>query len=228
MDTTVALVLALVGLVSCCNCILINIRPFHSAILQAHNFYRRLEPASNMRFMTWDRYLEARAAQWASNCYFEHQRGGLGENLSYFTSTGSPVPPRSVIQRSIGLWASEKPIYRWTRSCGAACHYTQLIWATTSRVGCALSFCPVMRVGFGQLQTNAMYFACFYAPAGNFIGQYPFIPGPRCSRCGRGQSCVRGLCGGYLFPFSRRRRRSVRMTSKDEFMGIVSERADGF
>lgn len=77
-------------------------------------------------FQTWDPYLANRAAQWSETCYFEHQRGGVGENLSYFTSTGRPVPPRTVIQRSIGLWAAEKRLWRWSTSCGAACHYTQV------------------------------------------------------------------------------------------------------
>ena len=31
--------------------LLINIRPYQFAILQSHNFYRRFEPASNMRYM---------------------------------------------------------------------------------------------------------------------------------------------------------------------------------
>ena len=74
----------------------------------------------------WDSYLEDRAAEWSENCFFEHQRGGLGENLSYFTSTGRPVPPRTVIQRSIGLWAAEKRLWPWSTSCGSACHYTQV------------------------------------------------------------------------------------------------------
>ncbi|XP_060555626.1 peptidase inhibitor 15-like [Ruditapes philippinarum] len=153
---------------------------------------------------------------------------GLVQNLSYFTSTGRPVPPRSVVQRSIGLWAAEKRLYRWSRGCGAACHYTQLIWAQTSRVGCSLSFCPLLRVGQGSIQRNAMYFACFYAPAGNFIGQYPFIPGRRCSRCGRGESCLRGLCAGRVQRFfGGRRRRSAKLSAKEEFEGIVSERSLG-
>jgi len=80
-------------------------------------------------FQTWDPYLVSRAARWSETCYFEHQRQGLGENLSYFTSTGAPVPPATVVQRSIGLWAAEKRIWRWSTSCGAACHFTQVAYA---------------------------------------------------------------------------------------------------
>ncbi|XP_052257413.1 peptidase inhibitor 15-A-like isoform X2 [Dreissena polymorpha] len=213
------------AVLKCCTCALINIRPYQAAILQAHNLYRSREPAANMRALVWDNFLAYRAAQWTETCYFEHQRRGFGENLSYFTSTGPPLSSRTAVQRSIGLWAAERPLWGRGPQCGAACHYTQLIWATTTRVGCALSYCPSLRVGMSQIQRNSQYFACFYSPPGNFIGQLPFIPGPRCSRCGRGQACVRGLCSPM--PFGRRRRRSAKLSTKSEFLGIVHERSDG-
>ncbi|WAR24864.1 PI15A-like protein [Mya arenaria] len=176
-----------------CTCVLINIRPFQRAILQAHNYYRRVETAANMQNMVWDNYLAARAAQWSETCYFEHQRRGLGENLAYFTSTGRPLPPRTVVQRSMGLWAAEKRLWRWSTSCGAACHFTQLIWASTNRVGCSLSYCNFLRVGASSTQRNAMYFACFYNP--------PYV--------------------------GRRGRRSVKQTSREEYLGLLRERHEG-
>ncbi|XP_052266963.1 peptidase inhibitor 15-A-like [Dreissena polymorpha] len=213
------------ALLQCFACVLVDIRPFQRAILQAHNFYRSQEPAANMRALIWDNNLAFRAAQWTETCFFEHQRRGFGENLSYFTSTGPSLPPRTVVQRSIGLWAAERPLWGRGPQCGAACHYTQLIWATTTRVGCALSYCPLLLVGMSQMQRNAMYFACFYSPPGNIIGQLPFIPGPRCSLCERGMACVRGLCSPM--PFAFRRRRSAKLSAKSEFLGIVRERSDG-
>ena len=46
--------LALVAFLLCdreVEAVLLNIRPYQSAILQAHNFYRSIEPAANMRYM---------------------------------------------------------------------------------------------------------------------------------------------------------------------------------
>jgi len=35
-----------------------------------------------------------------------------------------------------------------------------------------------------------------YYYRGNYVGEYPFIPGAACSSCGRGEGCVQGLCSG--------------------------------
>ena len=39
--------------------VLVNIRPYQFAILQSHNFYRRMEPASNMRYMVSGSFLSS-------------------------------------------------------------------------------------------------------------------------------------------------------------------------
>lgn len=39
----------------------------------------------------------------------------------------------------------------------------QLVWATTSRVGCAVYTCPRMNV-WGEIWENAIYLVCNYSP----------------------------------------------------------------
>ena len=39
----------------------------------------------------------------------------------------------------------------------------QLVWATTSRVGCAVHVCPRMNV-WGEIWENAVYLVCNYSP----------------------------------------------------------------
>lgn len=39
----------------------------------------------------------------------------------------------------------------------------QLVWATTSRVGCAVHICPAMNV-WGEIWENAVYLVCNYSP----------------------------------------------------------------
>ena len=70
--------------------------------------------------------------------------------------------------RAVASWASEAATYSWdTNACSAECgHYTQLVWAATSSVGC----------GESTDGTNT-YWVCDYAPPGNFNGQRPYEPG---------------------------------------------------
>lgn len=174
-----------------------------------------LEGAADMKYMTTDYGLENLSQRWADRCVFEHQMRGYGENLAFISSTGPTPDPGYVIRESIRQWYNERPLYRFgTGSCGAACHYTQMIWARTSRVGCAMSYCAALSDGRGRVYRNAQYFVCFYSPQGNFIGQTPYTPGPACSRCPMGNTCTReGLCFGPDV-MGRRRRRSVAATYK--------------
>nr|XP_022318496.1 cysteine-rich secretory protein LCCL domain-containing 2-like [Crassostrea virginica] len=193
----------------------VDIRGYRGYIQRTHNNLRALEGAADMKFLTVDRQLEMLSQNWADRCMFEHQMRGYGENLAFISSTGPTPDPGYVIRESIRQWYNERPLYRFGRgSCGAACHYTQMIWARTSRIGCAMSYCDSLFDGRGRVYRNAQYFVCFYSPQGNFIGQTPYTPGPACSRCPAGNSCTReGLCYGPDF-MGRRRRRSVAATYK--------------
>ncbi|XP_048763581.1 cysteine-rich secretory protein LCCL domain-containing 2-like isoform X1 [Ostrea edulis] len=208
----VCAVLQFVGL----DAVYVDIRRFRGYIQNTHNDLRSLEGAADMKYMTTDRSLEIAAQQWADRCEFEHQMRGYGENLAFISSTGATPEPGYVIRESIRQWYNERPLYSFgTQSCGAACHYTQMIWARTSRLGCAMSYCNTLFDGRGRVYRNAQYFVCFYSPQGNYIGQTPYTPGRPCSRCPRGNFCTRkGLCYGPDFVGPRRRRRSVAPTYK--------------
>ena len=136
-------------------------------LLHAHNSERglvRLPP------LLWDPALSADATayarQLASSGRFEHSsrqaRRGTGENLWMGTSRAfSP-------EQMVGNWASEKQWFRpgifpyvsrsggWQRDG----HYTQMIWPTTTRVGCGLAS------GRGR-----DVLVCRYSPAGNIDGR---------------------------------------------------------
>lgn len=118
----------------------------------------------------WDSALEATATayarQLARSGAFRHSdrraRRGVGENL--WTGTRGAFSP----ERMIGNWASER---RWFRagifpnvsSTGRwsdVAHYTQVIWPTTTRVGCGLAS------GRGR-----DVLVCHYSPAGNIDGR---------------------------------------------------------
>lgn len=176
---------------------LIDISANISLITDIHNFYRRQEQAADMKELMWDKHLQSRAEQWSENCYFGHQRAGLGENLSSFWTNGPQFSLLYIVIQSCLSWWKEINDWTWSTDCEPACHYTQMIWSKSEKLGCALSKCTSLLNDFGQSTPNADFFVCFYDPPGNFIGQYPYVVGDRCSSCDSDETCHRGLCSKW-------------------------------
>ena len=146
-----------------------RLSPFAQAFVDAHNDARgRAQPTPSPALpdLAWDDGLAEIAADWAAGCVFEHSTGTTGENLAAFSNS---VEPKVVVD----AWFSEIADYDYAdNSCapGKQCgHYTQVVWRTTERVGCALQVCDNLR-GFGP----AEYWVCEYDPAGNWVGQKPY------------------------------------------------------
>ncbi|PVD20621.1 hypothetical protein C0Q70_18779 [Pomacea canaliculata] len=169
------------------------------ALLDIHNYDRRLRKASDMRLMEWNSKLEQLAQDWADGCNFEHRRDtpGVptgfsynGENLYAATHTYDPV----FILRG---WHDEEEIaYDYeTGDCKSVCgHYTQVVWASSYAVGCGVTYCSTLRnVNFNQ----GYYVVCNYGPGGNYAGQKPYKLGSGpCTECpDDAPYCVDGLCG---------------------------------
>jgi len=139
----------------------------------AHNLVRR---PLGLKDLIWDENLAAYASVWAkelaqkNNCKMKHRpqgSGGLckqihGENLAW--NLGYQSTP----QRVTNAWAQEVHDYNYaTNSCkpGKACgHYTQIVWKTTTHLGCAMYSC----------ENQEEIWVCNYSPPGNFIGQKPY------------------------------------------------------
>ncbi|XP_054621807.1 cysteine-rich secretory protein LCCL domain-containing 1 isoform X2 [Dunckerocampus dactyliophorus] len=184
-------------------------------ILDLHNKLRGqvYPPASNMEYMEWDTELERTAEEWAETCLWEHGPAGLlpqiGQNLG--AHWGRYRPPTFHVQ----AWYDEVRDYSYPypqecnpycplRCSGPVCtHYTQLVWATSSRVGCAVNLCYNMNV-WGQIWAKAVYLVCNYSPKGNWLGYAPYKHGTPCSACpsSYGGGCKDNLCykGGYANP----------------------------
>ncbi|KAJ8023543.1 Peptidase inhibitor 16 [Holothuria leucospilota] len=134
-----------------------------TAIVEKHNEYRRkVSPtASNMAELKWDADLTKKAQDLADGCVFEHSiTYGIGQNL--YVSTGE----RDVIA-PVTSWHDEVKNYTYEdNKCdeGAICgHYTQVIWASTTAVGCGIKHCPsliIPHVG----EWNGWMFVCNYKP----------------------------------------------------------------
>ncbi|XP_066276570.1 GLIPR1-like protein 1 isoform X2 [Branchiostoma lanceolatum] len=171
-----------------------------NTILQAHNNYRKaVNPtAANMEYMEWDDSLATIAQGWADGCDFAHNPNpaanyagsSVGENI--YAGTGSYTAGKETEN-----WNNEVSDYTYSsNSCrsGAVCgHYTQVVWATSNKLGCGWKLC-------GTLATvnwnNANLVVCNYAAAGNFIGQKPYVSGTPCTQCANGNdNCSDNLCG---------------------------------
>ncbi|XP_041737260.1 cysteine-rich secretory protein LCCL domain-containing 1-like [Coregonus clupeaformis] len=178
-----------------------------TAILDLHNKLRGqvYPPASNMEYMVWDTELERTAEEWAETCLWDHGPASLlpqiGQNLG--AHWGWPRPPTSHVQ----AWYDEVGDYSFPypqecnpycpfRCSGPVCtHYTQLVWATSSRIGCAINMCYNMNV-WGHIWAKAVYLVCNYSPKGNWWGHAPYKHGTPCSACppSYGGGCKDNLC----------------------------------
>ncbi|MFT7809165.1 peptidase inhibitor 15 [Arapaima gigas] len=177
------------------------------AILDYHNKVRGkvFPPAANMEYMVWDDSLAKSAEAWAAACLWDHGPQYLlrflGQNLSVRTGRY-----RSILQL-VKPWYDEVKdyVFPYPRDCNPRCplkcygpmctHYTQMVWATSNRVGCAIHTCHNMNV-WGSVWKRATYLVCNYSPKGNWIGEAPYKVGVPCSACppSYGGSCSNNMC----------------------------------
>ena len=130
-------------------------------------------PSPPLLPLAWNISAEAVAQVWANNCQWMHNpnRGALGENI--YAAAGNPIrTPADVV----GSWAIEKNDFNYasnTCAAGAVCgHYTQIVWRSTSGLGCATKICTTGSpfTGFSTWQ----FWVCDYSPPGNVGGQKPY------------------------------------------------------
>uniref|UniRef100_A0A8D2C2L6 SCP domain-containing protein n=1 Tax=Sus scrofa TaxID=9823 RepID=A0A8D2C2L6_PIG len=155
--------------------------------------------ASDMLYMTWDPELAKIARSWASSCQFAHNKQLKSPYRLHpnFTSLGENLWTGSLsifsVTSAITDWYNEVKYYDFkTQRCARVCgHYTQVVWAESYKVGCAVQFCPRV-AGFDTLR-NGAHFICNYGPAGNFP-TWPYKKGSTCSACPSDDTCLDNLC----------------------------------
>ncbi|WP_417614981.1 CAP domain-containing protein [Parasphingorhabdus sp.] len=147
-----------------------TVSTLQSVMMAAHNRARTKIGAPNL---VWDTQLASDAALYAGSLArsgrFGHdpQRGRKerqGENLWMGTRNAYPQT------EMVGSWVDEDRYFKrglfpensTTGSWHDIGHYTQIIWPTTKRVGCAL-----------VNNRDYDYLVCRYSPAGNVMGQDP-------------------------------------------------------
>ncbi|KAG5886655.1 hypothetical protein JTB14_009473 [Gonioctena quinquepunctata] len=183
------------------NCIVMSSdEKFRQGLLDLHNDRRNIiagaAGAANMMVLSYDVELEYTATCNVNQCgkgtdecrrtkkYTAGQNSHIAEYKEFDENT-------HIIHVSESWWLSDfvqlKDTIIQSYSPGPYSHFTQIIWAETSRLGCARSH-----------EGDTYYFVCNYGNEGNLIGQPVYENGTKCSNCPAGTSCnakYTGLCG---------------------------------
>ena len=149
------------------------------AVVAAHNRWRAEVGVTEK--LSYSPALAQRAQAWVDNlkqnhhCRMLHSKtdSRYGENLYWASalmwSDGSNELQEVSPEQVVDSWGSEKEDYDYAsnrcapgKMCG---HYTQIVWRSTTSVGCAMAVCE---------DTQEQVWACEYQPAGNWVGRRPY------------------------------------------------------
>lgn len=147
-----------------------------AGMTRQHNLWRwrvGVEP------LQWDSALAQSATEYAEECIWEHSQNRspdagfsyVGENL-YVTSVN---PSNQSVVESVQSWADERFDFDFGFTTGETTggmvgHYTQMVWAETTHVGCGWAMCDsVQGISFGGTMV-----VCRYGPGGNYTGEAPY------------------------------------------------------
>ncbi|XP_037078550.1 CRISP/Allergen/PR-1-like [Pollicipes pollicipes] len=159
--------------------------------------------AANMNQLEWDDELAKVAQRFADQCMFGHDcldcrrvaRFKVGQNVYSSSSTRLDNSPNW--RQALYAWYDEVARFNpqniepfvFSSPLG---HYTQLVWAKTSRIGCGYTL-------YKEGPWWTKLYVCDYGSTGNFQDGQMYERGAPCSRCPSGTSCsnqYHGLCTG--------------------------------
>jgi len=128
-----------------------------ATFLDAHNSIRARHNAAPL---TWSVSLATQAAWWADLCLFEQSNGILldhpyGESIVGATGDYS-------IRDAVGTLSATREKYDPRTEFS---QFTQIIWQSTTELGCAISKCDNI------IDRPVTLYVCLYDPAGNVVGQ---------------------------------------------------------
>lgn len=144
------------------------------AVLNVHNCARKsVDPAASSPIppLIWDATVANSAQAWANNRSYAHggTNGIYGQNI--YAAAGF-VP---TLEDAANAWVSEQANYHYaSNSCSGVCgHYTQMVWTSTTKLGCGQALCTTGNP-FGIGLGDWTLIVCNYSPPGNYIGQRPY------------------------------------------------------
>jgi uncharacterized protein YkwD len=129
-------------------------------MLREHNSIRS---RMSLPALQWSSELAAFSQRWADTLIAKNRsahnpNSPYGENILV---TGPGANPARVVQE----WASESLDYSYrTNECAGDCgHYTQIIWRSSRKLGCAVS-----------RNDRREVWVCSYDPPGNYRNEWPY------------------------------------------------------
>ncbi|KIW79552.1 hypothetical protein Z517_06164 [Fonsecaea pedrosoi CBS 271.37] len=146
---------------------------YQQGILDSHNMHR---DNASVPHLSWSDEMASIAAQIAASCVYAHDTstggGGYGQNI------GAGAPPSDIpamitnemyngeinFYPSYGGEPDMSNFEKWG-------HYSQIVWKSTSSVGCATQYCPNGLANTGG-NVSPYFTVCNYSPPGNFGGEY--------------------------------------------------------
>lgn len=136
-------------------------------VLNSTNFHRQQHVAAPLR---WNESLATSADLLAHHCIPEHD--SAGQNLVWqiqTTPNKDKSPPATFARDGIDIWADEQKDYDYNQAAysDAVGHFTQLVWRSTTDVGCALYDCD----GSNNV---GLFLVCNYYPPGNVLNPGQF------------------------------------------------------
>ena len=143
---------------------------YQQGILDSHNIHRA---NASVPDLTWDDHMASIAAQIAASCVYAHNTaaggGGYGQNI------GAGADPSGVAAMitdemyndEIGFYPGygSEPDMSNFESWG---HYSQIVWKSTTGVGCATQHCPNGLANTGG-NVSPYFTVCNYSPPGTFL-----------------------------------------------------------
>ncbi|KAI7899748.1 CAP domain-containing protein [Cokeromyces recurvatus] len=108
--------------------------------------------------VVWSKELEAHAQKVTDTCVWGHSMPGTGQNIGLGYSD---------IGDAINGFYEENVDYDYktgsSKNGKVTGHFTQLVWNSTTEIGCAATYCK---------NYKATFYVCDYKPPGNVIGLY--------------------------------------------------------
>jgi len=195
-------------------------------MLNAHNELRAQYCGTPLK---WSCDLAAQAKSYAEECKCGHGNpAGIGENLAARSVVPDKYPAGTDRQAFNDTWACEKDLFDFKKpvivggfktNClpppagsGVNGHFTQLVWKSTTEVGCGRARCPIKDGNCNPIkdangkESYETHWVCRYKPGGNDSGvltqnvQKPpacsqsFRANPAATTCSRGMVLIGGTC----------------------------------
>ncbi|XP_042150400.1 Golgi-associated plant pathogenesis-related protein 1-like [Ixodes scapularis] len=137
---------------------------FNKLCIEEHNKYRKRHHVPPLKSDS-TLYLKARA--WANRLArtgdVRHETlRGIGENIYWMTLAQQPYSQYAA--EAVQLWYDENKLYDYQRGgfSPSTAHYTQLVWKSTTHVGC----------GYAVSRSQTCFVVCKYSPQGNIPDEY--------------------------------------------------------